>query len=271
VFIHVRSAGTIEPGSSIQSVLEVISASAVTGASAHVVHINSSCLRQSFRCLELIEGARKRHLDITAEAYPYTAGMAYINSAFFSPGWRERRAIDYSDVEIPETGERLTQASFDRMHRSQEPRFVLVHMNPEDVVDDIIRNPSVMVASDGVDGHPRNAGTFARVLARQVRETGKLTLLDAVRKLSLMPAQRLEASTSDARRKGRVQEGADADIVVFDLASIQDRATFANPRAPSTGVRYLLVGGTLVVDDGRIVEGAAPGQPLMAARTTRPQ
>jgi N-acyl-D-aspartate/D-glutamate deacylase len=271
VFIHVRSAGNAEPGSSVQSVLEVISASAVTGASAHVVHVNSSCLRQSPLCLELIEGARKRGLDVTTEAYPYGAGMAYVNSALFSPGWRERRGLDYNDVEIPETGERLTRDQFDRMHASAEPRLVLIHMNPDSVVDDVLRHPLVMVASDGVDGHPRNAGAFARVLARQVRSSRNLSVLEAVKKLSLMPAQRLEASTPEARLKGRLQAGADADIVVFDLDTIRDRATFRDANATSTGVRYLIVGGALVVDEGKVIAGAVPGRPLLAAGRVPPK
>jgi N-acyl-D-aspartate/D-glutamate deacylase len=83
------------------------------------------------------------------------------------------------------------------------------------MVDSVIAEPLVMIASDGEDGHPRNAGTFSRILARYVRERGSITLMDAIRKMALMPAQRLEKSTVTARRKGRLQEGADADIVVF--------------------------------------------------------
>jgi N-acyl-D-aspartate/D-glutamate deacylase len=264
VFIHARSAGRIEPGSSIASVLEVIAAAAVTGAPAHIVHLNSTCLGDSPTCLVLIEGARTRGLDVTTEAYPYGTGMTYINSAVFNPGWRERRGLDYGDLEVPETGERLTQEQFEKMHSSPEPRQILIHMNPDAVVDAVIENSLIMVASDGIRDHPRNAGTYSRVLARQVREKRTLTLLEAVRKMALMPAQRLEAASSDARRKGRLQEGADADIVVFDLERIQDRATFRASTEPSIGIRYLIVAGTVVVDEGDFVEASVPGRPLLA-------
>jgi N-acyl-D-aspartate/D-glutamate deacylase len=134
---------------------------------------------------------------------------------------------------------------------------------PQEVLDQMIPNPLVMIASDGLEGHPRNAGTYSRVLAQYVREKGTITLMDALRKMSLMPAEMLERSTPAARLKGRLQEGADADIVVFDAESITDRSTFEKPMEPSTGVRYLLVGGTVVVDDGKIVEGVFPGRALL--------
>ncbi len=119
-----------------------------------------------------------------------------------------------------------------------------------------------MIASDGFQGHPRNAGTYSRVLAQYVREKGTITLMDALRKMSLMPAEMLERSTPAARQKGRLQEGADGDIVVFDPATISDRATFQKPMEPSVGVHYLLVAGTVVVDEGKIVPDVFPGRAL---------
>jgi N-acyl-D-aspartate/D-glutamate deacylase len=188
--------------------------------------------------------------------------MTFITGAFFGPGWRERRNIDYGDLEMPGTGERLTRERFESLHAAPIPRLILIHMNPDTVVDAVIMNPLVMIASDGIAGHPRLAGTCARVLARYVRSQGTLPLLEAVRKLSLMPAQRLETAPKAARRKGRLQEGADADIVVFDPERIEDRATYGSPGEPSVGVRYLIVAGTVVVDDGQFVESANPGQAL---------
>ena len=120
-----------------------------------------------------------------------------------------------------------------------------------------------MIASDGFQGHPRNAGTYSRVLAQYVREKGTITLMDALRKMSLMPAEMLERSTPAAHQKGRLQEGADADIVVFDAATISDRATFEKPMEPSTGVHYLLVAGTVVVNEGTIVRDVFPGTALL--------
>ena len=262
VYTHVRSSGRVEPGSSIESVSEVIGAAAITGASLHIVHINSSCSRDSLECLSMIEGARARGLDVTTEAYPYIAGMTAINSAVFSPGWQERLGIGYGDLLLPDTGERLTKERFDALHNSSTARWVVIFGNSQEVVDKIIPHPLVMIASDGAEGHPRNAGTYSRVLAQYVREKGTITLMDALRKMSLMPAEMLERSTPAARQKGRLQEGADADIVVFDAGTISDRATFEKPMEPSVGVRYLVVGGTVVVDEGKIVPDVFPGRAL---------
>jgi len=262
VYTHVRSSGRIEPGSSIESVSEVIGAAAITGASLHIVHINSSCTRDSLECLSMIEGARARRLDVTTEAYPYIAGMTAINSALFNPGWQEKMGISYGELLLPDTGERLTKERFDALHNSNTTHFVVIFSNTQEMVDQVIRHPLVMIASDGLAGHPRNAGTFSRVLAQYVREKGTISLIDALRKMSLMPAQMLERSTAEARQKGRLQEGHDADIVVFDASTISDRSTYEKPMEPSVGVRYLIVGGTIVVNEGKIVSDVFPGRAL---------
>jgi N-acyl-D-aspartate/D-glutamate deacylase len=104
-------------------------------------------------------------------------------------------------------------------------------------------------------------------LAQYVREKGTVTLMDAIRKMSYMPAQMLERSTPEGRRKGRLQEGADADIVVFDANTITDRATFEKPMEPSVGVKYLVVGGTVVVDEGKIVGDVFPGKAILGPKS----
>jgi hypothetical protein len=263
VYTHLRSSGRLEPGSAIESVSEAIGAAAITGASLHIVHINSTCLRDSLECLSLVEGARARGLDVTTEAYPYIAGMTSINSALFNPGWQDKLGISYGDLVLSDTGEHLTRERFEELHSAGTTHWVLIFANTQQVVDQVIPHPLVMIASDGAAGHPRNAGTFSRVLRQYVREKGTLTLMDALRKMTLMPAQMLERSTPAARQKGRLQEGADADIAVFASGSITDRSTFEKPMEPSDGVRYLVVGGTVVVDGGKIVPDVFPGHALL--------
>jgi N-acyl-D-aspartate/D-glutamate deacylase len=263
VYTHMRSAGRIEPGSAIQSTEEVIGASAISGAPLHIVHINSTCLKDSLECLSLIEGARAHGIDVTTEAYPYIAGMTAINSAVFNPGWREKLDIDYGNLVLPDTGEHLTKERFDELHNSNTQQWVLIFANTQQIVDQLIPNPLIMIASDGAEGHPRNAGTYSRVLAQYVREKKSLTLMEALRKMSLMPAQMLERSTPAAKRKGRIQEGADADIVVFDPQTISDRSTFQKPMEPSVGVHDLLVGGTVLIDGGKMLSDVFPGKAIV--------
>jgi N-acyl-D-aspartate/D-glutamate deacylase len=263
VYTHMRSFGRIEPGSAIEATEEVIGAAAISGASLHIVHVNSTCLRDAIECISLVAGARARGLDVTTEAYPYVAGMTAINSAVFSPGWREKQGIDYGNLVLPDTGEHLTKERFDELHNSSKSQPVLIFSNTQEVVDSVIVNPLVMIASDGAPGHPRNAGTYSRVLAQYVREKKSLTLMEALRKMTLMPAQMLERSTPAAKRKGRLQEGADADITVFDPQRITDSATFEKPMEPSVGVHYLVVGGTVLIDDGKLVPDVYPGQAIV--------
>jgi dihydroorotase len=131
-----------------------------------------------------------------------------------------------------------------------------------------LANPLVMIASDGLitngTGHPRGAGTFARMLGKYVREERVLSLMDAIRKSSLMPAQRLESISPQMRQKGRLKAGADADISVFDPSQVIDKATYETPAQYSQGFQDVLIGGTFVVRDGKLQQGVAPGQAIRA-------
>ncbi len=256
VFVHVR-----EGGNAIQSLQEVIADAAASGAPLHIVHVNSVALDKTADALRMIAGVRARGLDVTAEAYPYTAAMTEIASAMYS-NWESQPPEYFARLLWPPTGERLTRESFERYRR--QGGFVAQFKNTEDMVRLAISDPKVMIATDGILEHPRSAGTYARVLGKYVREEKALTLMDAIRKSSLMPAQRLEAMSPQMRQKGRLKVGADADISVFDPNRVIDKATFENPKQYSEGFRYVLVEGTFVVREGKLQEGVAPGQGIRA-------
>jgi N-acyl-D-aspartate/D-glutamate deacylase len=257
VFVHMRSAGPVEPGA-VDALQEVLADAAATGASLHVVHITSTCLREAPLCQQMIEGARRHGMDVTTEAYPYTAGMTDLGSAIFDPGWEGRMGgIGFGDLQWAATGERLTAESFARYRK--QGGMVAIHDIPEETVRLAMADPTVMIGSDGImdrgKGHPRASGTFARVLGRYVREQNDLPLMAAIRKMSLMPADRLGMTN-----KGRLAPSADADITVFDPARVADRATFEQPAQYSVGIPYVLVNGTFVVKNGELQDGVAPGR-----------
>lgn len=264
-FIHLRSAGEVEPGGSIDALQEVLANVAATGASVHIVHIGSMGLRQTPRLLSMIDGARARGLDVTTEVYPYTAASTYLQSAMFEPGWQQRLAVGFQDIQWAATGERLTEESFGRYRK--QGGLVVIHMIPEDSVRAALVHPGVFVGSDGVPltnggGHPRGVGTYARILGRYVREEKVLDLMTALRKITVMVAQRLEPFVPAMRSKGRLAVGADADVTVFDAARVIDRATYEKPAQFSEGIRHVIVGGAFIVKDEQLVPNVTPGRPI---------
>jgi N-acyl-D-aspartate/D-glutamate deacylase len=265
VFVHVRAFGTREPGGSVESFLEVIGDAALTGAPLHIVHVNSMSLESTPQTLRIIDQARQRGIDVTTEAYPYSAGMTRIESALLDQYENAHDSV-YRKMQWVITGERLTRDSF-RRFRAQGGSVIL-HLNTPEMEALAITSPLAAIASDGSlssgQGHPRQAGTFARVLAHYVRDTNQLTLMEALRKMTLLPALRLETWAPAFLQKGRIRVGADADITVFDAEHVMDRSTYQNPALPSVGFRYVLVNGVPVVRDGRIVEEVTPGRPLRA-------
>jgi N-acyl-D-aspartate/D-glutamate deacylase len=257
-FVHVRGFGPNEPGGSVESFMEVISAAAVTGAPLHIVHLNSMSLSETPKTLQIVEEARTRGLDVTTEAYPYSAGLTEIKSALLDQFENAPDSV-LAKLQWPITGERLTRESFRRYR--QQGGVVVLHLNTPEMEALAIKSPLTAIASDG---DPRSAGTYARVLAHYVRDTKAITLNEAIRKMTLLPAQRLERRAPIFRDKGRLRVGADADIAIFDPNTVSDRSTYAQPGLPSVGFRHVLVRGVPVVKDGKLVEGVAPGRAARA-------
>ena len=250
---------------------EVISAARETGAQAHVVHLNSSARDRVLDYLALIEKAQASGIDVTTEAYPYNRGSTLIQSHLFN-SWEE----NYTDAELAQfiwvsTGETLNREIFPERRRLGGT-IILPPLYLEESVRRAIASPLVMIASDGMwlnDGraHPRSFGTFSRVLGRYVREEKVLTLTEAIRKMTLMPAQRLERRVPAMRNKGRVRPGADADMVVFDPRTVIDRGTYSDPARSPEGIRYVIVNGSLAVDEGRVTDEDRPGRAIRSERS----
>jgi len=267
VHVHVRFAGAGEPSTGLAAVEEVIAAAASTGAPLHIVHITSIGLAQTPQLIQLVEDAQRHGLDVTTECYPYIAASTALETALFDPGWQERMGITYKDIQWAKTGERLTAETFEKFRK--EGGAVVIYSIPEAAAREAVRNPIVMIGSDGmpITGakvHPRGQGTFSRVLGHYVREERALELMTALRKMTLMPAQRLEKRAPDFHNKGRIRVGADADVTIFDPATIIDKATFEDPLQYSAGIFFVLVNGVPVLKDGKLVENILPGRAARA-------
>ena len=246
-----------------------IAAAANARASLHIVHVNSSADTLLPAFLARIQAARARGQDVTTEAYPYGAGMTEIQSALFDD-WQRWADTRFGQHQLVATGERLNRRSFEEARR--KGGTVIIHGRSEEQTRAAVVSPLTMIASDGFieggRGHPRTSGSYAKVLGRYVREEKALSLMDALRKMTLAPAQRLEGRVPTMRAKGRVRVGADADLTIFDPLTVADRSTYEDATIPSAGIPYVIVSGQVVVDSGRVTT-ARPGRAIRAPRVAR--
>jgi N-acyl-D-glutamate deacylase len=291
-FTHVRYASNMEPQSSFEAVQELIANAAITGAHMHVCHINSTSLKDIDAVIGLVDDAFERGINISVGAYPWGAASTVVGAAMFSgEGWRERMGSTANNFQLGT--ERMTEEQLADYQKNKPGTFITWHFidesNPEELklLDKSVLHPRILIESDemfwmfmdehkritnytgdqwplpeGTFSHPRSNGTFAKVLRSYVRERKLMSMQEALRKMTLMPAQVLEGFVPQMRKKGRLQEGMDADIVVFDPERISDVGTYQKPNQPAVGVEVLLVNGEPVVDGGQLIVDAAPGRPI---------
>ena len=262
VFVHVRRGIDGDP----TGLDEVIAAAELTGAAVHICHLNASAMSGVTQWLDKIDAARARGVDVTTEMYPWTAGSAMISSDVFSRDWRTIFSIDYADVQWAETGEWLTQERFAH-YRQTRPGGQTVHHYIDAAWNQAaLSRDHVMVASDAMPLTnydrkvvPNGAGTSSRVLGHYVREQKWLTLSDAIARLSLLPARRMSPFAPAFARKGRIQVGADADLVIFDPKTVSARASYLEPFLPPTGINSVVVAGRVSVQHGQMLDTAGVG------------
>ncbi len=270
VYFHTRYSDPDEPGTSIEGVQEVIDLARRHGVAAHIEHLTST--GGTFvmdQVLALMEEARSDGLDLTACVYPYDYWATTLGSFRFVGDWQSRYRITYENLEVAGTDRFLTEATF-AAAQAENLLVAAIGSIPEADVQTALRTPWIMLGSDGIltDGnnnHPRAAGTFSRTLGRYVRDQGTLGLVDALAKMTILPARRVEAMLPQMARKGRLQRGADADLTIFDPGSIVDQATVAAPATSSSGISHVFVMGQRVLVDGELDRSVLAGQVLRSA------
>jgi N-acyl-D-aspartate/D-glutamate deacylase len=260
--IHMRSG--------VAGLDSTIAAARAVGAKLHIVHVNSSGDTSLTAFLTHIKAARDRGQDVTTEAYPYGAGMTSIQSALFDD-WQTWPDEKFTLHQLVSTGERLTRKTFEEARK--KGGTVIIHGRSEAQTREAIVSPLTMIASDGFiengRGHPRTSGTYAKVLGKYVREEKAISLMDALRKMTIEPARRLEARVPMMAAKGRIKAGSDADLTIFDPATVIDRSTYENAMIASAGIPFVIVGGQVVVDRGQVTS-ARPGRAVRAPVVVAP-
>ena len=291
-FTHVAFMSRIDPESAVEAYIRLIGYAGATGAHMHICHFNSSSKTDIERCAALVAKAQAQGLPITVEAYPYGTGSTVLAAAFFSdPKFEERNGTGYDSVQRVTDGHRFRDREELLAAQATEPStLVLWHIldiennaHHRDLLDMSVLYPGGAIASDAmpwsspdgrpykgdawplpddVTSHPRSAGCFTRFIREWVRERQTVSLMEGIRKCTLIPAEILGPSTPAMRSKGRLQAGADADIVVFDFDTLTDRSEFSAMNRPSEGVRHLIVSGQQLITDGVIDLAARPGLPV---------
>lgn len=248
-----------------KTVPELIRLCEQTGASVHIAHLPSTGGTWDIgTALDEIDAAVAAGHDVTFDLYPYDYWGTYAASTRFAPGWQDRFQITYDDLQVAGTTGRLTASTFATAQANNS--LTIAYAIPESSVRRALAHPRSIIGSDAIvdtgNNHPRASGTFCRVLGHWVREKKVLSLTDALAKMTILPARLCERRSPGLARKGRIQRGADADICVFDPATVIDRATVADPVAYSEGIDWVLVGGTVVKDPDGLKRNRLPGAPV---------
>lgn len=271
LFTHIRYSAPGPAGkSSLDAIDEVLKVARETGVSLHVDHIPSMATHVMNEAISRIDAARAEGLDVTGCFYPYTFWGTYLASARFTGDWQSRFRISYNDLQLAGSSERLTPESF-KKYQAQN-KLVVAYAIPQDDVNAAVRSPWTLVGSDAIpetsnNNHPRGAGCFSRLLGPYVRDLQVISLMDALAKCTILPARRLDAQAPMLARKGRMQMDADADITIFNPATIADTSTVEKPASYSNGVQWVFVNGAMAKDPNGVKKEVRAGQPMKGQPT----
>ncbi|GAM77728.1 dihydroorotase [Vibrio ishigakensis] len=282
-FLHGRFSSELPPTSGLLSIEEMLSAVGIYGGGLLVQHMHQQTLNETPEALKMLDDARAKGLKVAAEIYPYNYGATIAAADYLQPSnYQRNMGRDYSDIIETETMKPLTKERYEELLKTDPGASVMFYGATDEDLKKALAHESTIVGSDAfplmkadgmmayswktsyedLQGHPRAAGTQARVL-KMVREDNLMPLMSAISKMSYMPAKFLEENgIEQMSKKGRIQVGADADITLFDPETVTDNSTLKQPGLPSTGIPYVVVNGTLVVKDSKVIEGVYPGKAI---------
>lgn len=259
----------------LEGVREAVRIAEETGVKLHIYHINSTgATYHADEALEILEAARARGLEITADVYPYSFWMTFLNSSRFAPGFREGFGLDYKDLYYVRLRRYLTEELYHQL-RGEAGLTVVPEgtISWEESILPLLSKDWVHIGSDGLfdvspdygqpfASHPRNTGTFTDGLAIHRREDlppGKLDLMSLIRKVSLDPANLAAYADPEFRKRGRLQVGCYADITLFDPETVEGKGTIYDTGQPSAGIHGVIVNGRKAYWEGDVT-GADAGR-----------
>jgi N-acyl-D-amino-acid deacylase len=275
IIVHIRKDG--EEG--LQYFEEIISVAKLTGVSVQILQlmymVGIGGVMET--ALEIIEDARAQGLDIMADSGVYNAYTACVGTGIFEPGWeKEYRNTSIEDLVISSgihVGEHCTKELFNIMRTDFPQTLVSVFVCDEEAIPVALVKDYVFVSTNAAEGPhypgvgaPEVSGTFPRLLGRYVREEKVLSLMEAIKKITIYPATRF-----GLKGIGYVGEGANADLVIFDEKTIMDQSDFVNrgdPNKPPEGIEYVLVNGQIVVEHGKLNKNKRPGRFIRCGLTS---
>ena len=267
VTVHIRRGLACDP----KGLIEIIELAEQTGAATLICHITHSAMQALPSWLAMIDAANERGAKIATETLSYAAGGTSIGAAVFKRDWQKIFNITYEDVQWTANGEWLSEETFKSYQVTQPSGMVNHHYVKEEWLETAMKWPKMMISSDvtpaiseDVLSNPNLAGTFSRFIGHYARDKGIVSLKDALAKVSLYPAQWLEKAAPVFAKKGRLQIGMDADIVIFNLENIKAKADYGAPYQASEGITAVLGGGEIVARNGELVEGRVPGKHVLA-------
>lgn len=267
--VHARFSDNLAPGLQAEATSELVSVARETGCHVHIEHLNSTGgTGRMAEALEEVSVAVAEGLRMTTCMYPYEFWATTLKSARFRD-WQEKFGISYEDLQVAGSNVRLTEATF--AEALDGNLLTAAFAIPAGDIDLGVQAPFMMIGSDAIlepphNNHPRSTGCFSRTIAEYSRNKSLVSLSQALEMMTIRPAKLLEISSPQMSRKGRLQIGADADITVFDPATIGDRSTIENPAQESVGVKYVFVNGTEVRNLDGNVTSAKPGVAIRSDR-----
>jgi hypothetical protein len=286
VSLHGRFSGQLPPNDGLTGTLQQLGPEGTYGGGLIVCHMTAQTLSQTQQALTLVDAASRQGFPVVAEIYAYTYGATIVAADYLQPdNYQKNMGRDYKDIIETATGEPLTKETYEKLMKEAPSTSVTFENATQKDLYLALSHPTTIIGSDGfpavskkdgsfakdwdtpydsVNAHPRAAGTHARIL-RIVREEKLMPLMLAISKMTFMPAKFLqENGVPQMANKGRIQVGKDADITIFDPATVKDNSTPKMGGLPSTGIPYVIVNGTVVVKNSKVLEGVYPGKPIRA-------